>query len=180
MRVLATARLFLRAAEAGDAPFYLQLLNDPTFIANLGDRAIRTLAQARAALADGPIAMQAALGHSLYLVERHDGVAIGMCGLIKRETLAGVDLGYGFLEAWRGQGYAREAAGAVLEYAHRQLGLRRVLAIASPQNVKSISLLQNIGFSFVRIVHLSPDDGGTCLYAHEQGAGGAGNATMES
>ena len=167
MHILDTARLSLRTIEPGDAPFYRKLLNSPTFIAALGDRGVRTLEQARAALAEGPIAMQAALGHSLYLVARRGGRAIGMCGLIKRGTLDGVDLGYAFLPGEHGRGYACEAAQAVLDYAHKKLGISPVLAIVSPENEKSISLLKKIGFKFVTIVHLTPEDSGTHLYQHE-------------
>jgi RimJ/RimL family protein N-acetyltransferase len=107
--------------------------------------------------------MQAARGHSLYIVE-HAGRAIGMCGLIQREELDGIDLGYAFLPESQGQGFACEAGQAVLEYANKQLGMRRILAIVSPGNDKSISVLQKLGFSFVKIIHLRATDSGIFLY----------------
>lgn len=166
MQILATARLLLRCATLDDAPFYLELLNSRSFVQKLGDRGVRSLAQARLALADGPILMQATRGHSLYIVTLPDGTAIGMCGLIKRDTLEEVDLGYAFLPQWQGQGYAREAAAAVLQHAHTDLNLRCVFAIVSPGNERSVSLLQKIGFDFVKMVHLSPTDSGTQLFQH--------------
>ncbi|WP_187363249.1 GNAT family N-acetyltransferase [Massilia frigida] len=168
MNILATPRLALRTVEAADAPFYLELVNDPDFIDHIGDRGIRTLEAARLHIENGPVKMQEALGHAIWLVALRDsGVAIGMCGLIKRDTLPGVDIGYAFLPAWRGCGYALEAATGVLAYARDTLGLGRLLAIASPQNSASQALLEKLGLRFEKIVHLTPEDAGTRLYAME-------------
>jgi RimJ/RimL family protein N-acetyltransferase len=165
MQILATERLVLRTLTPDDAPFYLELVNDPAFLEYIGDRGIRTLDAAREAIANGPVAMQAALGHSLYVVELKDGGApIGMCGLIKRETLDDVDIGYAFLPRYRSRGYAYEAAAAVFAHAPT-LGIRRLLAIASPGNAASIALLCKLGLRFQRLAHLTPDDPGTNLYA---------------
>jgi RimJ/RimL family protein N-acetyltransferase len=165
MRILDTGRLVLRTIALDDAAFYLELINDPAFIEHIGDRGIRTLAGAREAIASGPIAMQAALGHSLYVVELKDGGApAGMCGLIKRDTLDEVDIGYAFLPQYRGRGYACEAATAVLAYAPT-IGIRRLLAITAPANAGSIALLCKLGLRFQRLAHLTPEDPGTNLYA---------------
>lgn len=171
MVILQTARLSLRTVEEADAPFYLNLLNTREFIENIGDRGIRTLAAARDAIAKGPVAMQAALGHSIYLVELKDsGVAIGMCGLIKRDTLDDVDLGYAFLPPYFGQGYGHEAARAVLEHARGVLRMTRLVAITSPGNIASIALLEKLGMRFERMVHLHSEDTGTRLYGLDLGA----------
>ena len=163
--IIETARLRLRTVALDDAAFYLGLVNDPAFIACIGDRGIRTLDAARDALASGPMLMYAARGHSLYIVERReDGESIGMCGLIKRDTLADVDIGYAMLPAWRGQGYCGEAAAAVLAHARDTLGMHRLVAICSPGNAASNALLQKIGLQFERLVHLTPEDSGTNLY----------------
>jgi len=170
VHILATARLNLRTVEPGDAAFYLALLNDPAFVEQLGDRGLRTLDDAHDALLAGPIAMQEERGHSLYVVElRESGMPdgptpIGMCGLIKRDSLDGVDIGYAFLPAWRGQGYACEAGLAVLGFAP-SLGFRRVLAITSPNNIASNYLLRKMGMRFERFVHLAPGDAGSNLYS---------------
>ena len=173
MLIASTARLTLRTADLDDAPFYLALVNSPPFLRQLGDRGIRTLEDACCALADGPIAMQAALGHSLYIVEQA-GRAIGMCGLIKRDELDGIDLGYAFLPDSQGKGFACEAGKAVLDYANKQLALRPILAIVSPGNEKSISVLQKLGFGFVKIIHLRATDTGTFLYRFESDTSPAG------
>lgn len=164
MNVLRTARLVLRTAQLRDAPLFLALVNDPDFIAYVGDRGIRTQRAARTALRDGPIRMQAELGHSVYVVERGDGVALGMCGLIRRDGLDGVDLGYAFLPEARGHGYAREAAEAVVAYARDGLGLDRLLAIVDAQNHTSVSLLQKVGFRFETIIYLAANDPAVRLY----------------
>jgi RimJ/RimL family protein N-acetyltransferase len=166
MHILDTARLALRTIEVEDAPFYLNLVNTREFIENIGDRKIRTLAAARATITSGPVAMQDALGHSIYLVELKDsGVAIGMCGLIKRDSLVDVDLGYAFLPPYFGRGYAFEAAEAVVAHARAALGIKRLVAITSPGNHASNALLEKLGMGFEAMVHLSPEDPGTRLYS---------------
>lgn len=170
--ILSTGRLRLRTATLDDAPFFLALLNDPGFLAHIGDRGVRTLDDARRMVAEGPVAMQRARGHSSYVVTlRACGTPIGTCGLIKRDTLPGVDLGYAFLEAHRGQGYAFEAASAVLALAPT-LGLQRVLAITTPGNAASNGLLGKLGMRFERFMHLVPGDAGINLYSIDMDAHG--------
>jgi RimJ/RimL family protein N-acetyltransferase len=169
MEIAVTPRLRLRTVTLEDAPFYLELVTDPAFIAHIGDRGIRSVEEARRALAAGPMAMQQARGHSLYLVELKDsGRPIGMCGLIKRDTLTDVDIGYAFLPAFRGRGYAFEAGAAVLAYAPT-IGLTRVAAITSPDNAASNGLLRKLGLRFCYFTHLGPDGGGSNLYLIEFG-----------
>lgn len=169
MHVLDTARLRLRTLTLDDAGIYLQVMNTPLFHRWIGDRQIRTEAQAREALAVGPLTMQSMRGYSLYLVERkRDDAVIGMCGLIKRETLQDVDLGYAYLPDYAGQGYATEAAAGVLAHA-RRLGLRRVVAITSPGNDASDAVLRKVGMRFEKIVKLTAEDKGTQLFAIEFG-----------
>ena len=165
MEILATPRLRLRSAIPDDHAFYLALVNDPAFIEHIGDRGIRTLEEARLALIEGPIAMQEMRGHSLYVVElKACGTPIGMCGLIKRDTLDGVDIGYAYLPDYRGRGYAYEAGMAVLDHAPA-LGLQRVLAITSPNNIASNRLLLKMGMRFEQFMHLTPEGPGTNLYS---------------
>jgi RimJ/RimL family protein N-acetyltransferase len=167
MKILETERLRLRTVNADDAPFYLELVNDPAFIEHIGDRGIRTLDDARRAIEEGPAAMQEERGHALYVVEhKQERMAIGMCGLIKRDTLDDVDIGYAFLPAWRGAGYAYESARAVLQYAPT-IGITRVVAITSPANIASNQLLQKLGLRFQRFTHLTPEGPGSNLYMVE-------------
>jgi RimJ/RimL family protein N-acetyltransferase len=169
--ICSTARLRLRVATPSDSFFYHALVNDPQFLEHIGDRGIRTLADAERSLIEGTIAMQHERGHSLYVVERkEDGVPIGMCGLIRRASLPETDLGYAFLPVGRGQGFALEAARAVLALAPT-LGLRRLLAIAAPANLASNRLLLKLGMRFERFVRLPPEGAGSNLYSIELGPG---------
>ncbi|HRQ36975.1 MAG TPA: GNAT family N-acetyltransferase [Chloroflexota bacterium] len=154
--VLETGRLWLTKLMPADAPFILRLLNEPTFIENIGDRGVRTIEDAERYILDGPVASYDRLGFGLYLVESiGTGEAMGMCGLLKREVLDDVDIGYAFLPEFCGNGYAREAATAVLHHAHQVLGLNRVVAVVNPQNQPSIRLLEKIEFRYERMVQLT-------------------------
>ncbi|AKU92580.1 GNAT family N-acetyltransferase [Vulgatibacter incomptus] len=167
--VLETPRLVLRHLEERDAAFILGLLNDPDWLRFIGDRGVRTLDGARAYLRNGPIAMYAKVGFSLFCVDsKTTREPIGICGLIKRDTLDDVDLGFAFMPLARGAGYAHEAAAATMAYARDTLALQRIVAIVSPENVRSIALLEKLGFRFERSLRLLPTDTQeTLLYASE-------------
>lgn len=171
MHIVDTERLRIRTITLSeeDIAFDLALLNDPTFLEHIGDKGVRTLDDARKHLENGALAMQAKLGHSMYVVELKDGTRIGMCGLIKRDTLEDVDVGYAFMPQYRGSGYAYEAARAVVEHA-RALGIPRLAGIVSPKNEPSNRLLQKLGLKFKCLAHLTPEDPGTNLYIMELGA----------
>ena len=156
MHILDTTRLRLRTITLDDAAFYLQLVNEPAYLANIGDKGIRTIEDAIDSIKKGPIDMQERLGFSLYLVEsKQDNMAIGMCGLIKRDGLDDVDIGYGFLSAYTGQGLASEAATAVVNYARTTIGLPRLVAITAPENAISSRVLEKIGFTYEKIISLT-------------------------
>ena len=162
-----SARLRLRRLTEEDAPFILQLVNEPSWLRYIGDRGVRTLEDARVYLTKGPLDMYQRLGFGLLLVERReDGAALGLCGLIKRDTLPDVDLGFAFLPEHWGKGYAREATTAVLDDGARSFGLQRVVAITSLDNQRSIQLLEKIGFHFDRTIG-GPDGAQLRLFAIE-------------
>jgi RimJ/RimL family protein N-acetyltransferase len=89
------------------------------------------------------------------LTSLRDGTPIGMCGLVKRDTLPDPDVGFAFLERYWSKGYGAESATAVLEYGHRCLGLKRIVAITAPDNHGSMALLNKIGLRFERTITLS-------------------------
>ena len=158
-RILETERLTLRELNERDAAFILELLNEPGWLRFIGDRGIRSEVGAREYIVNGPVAMYRRLGFGLYAVVRKaDGIAIGVCGLIKRDTLDDVDIGFAFLERHGEMGYAFEAAEAVMARAREVLGLKRVVAITSVDNEKSIRLLQKIGLRFEKLIRLAGDD----------------------
>jgi RimJ/RimL family protein N-acetyltransferase len=153
MKVIETKRLILRRLSTGDAAFILELLNQPSFLRFIGDRGVRSLNEAEKYLRQGPLDSYARLGFGLYRVELKNGHApAGICGLIKRENLEDVDIGYAFLPQFWSQGYACEAASAVMAYAREVLKLNRVVAIVAPDNERSIRVLEKIGLSFERLL----------------------------
>ena len=156
---LETERLVLRRLSRGDAPFLLELLNEPSFLRYIGDKGVRTEADARRYVETGPLASYERFGFGLLRVElKESGEPIGMCGLLKRDALPDVDVGFAFLPRFWSKGYAFESASAVLAHARDALGLRRVLAITSPDNEASIRLLEKLGFQFERMARV-PEDG---------------------
>jgi RimJ/RimL family protein N-acetyltransferase len=158
MTVFETPRLVLRHLAAEDAAFVLELLNDPDWLRYIGDRGVRDLEGAREYIRKGPAEMYERLGFGLWAVERQ-GVPgpIGICGILKRETLDDVDLGFAFLPGFRGKGYAVEAAKATLAYGRDELGLSRIVAITSKDNERSGKLLEKIGFRFERMIQMARD-----------------------
>jgi [ribosomal protein S5]-alanine N-acetyltransferase len=142
-----------------DAAFILELVNEPSFIQNIGDRKVRSLEDARSYIRNGPMASYERHGFGLYLMEMKDThEPMGMCGLIKRETLENVDIGYALLPRFWSQGYAVEAAQAMKDYARDVVGLKRLVAITDPANQGSIRVLEKIGFRFEKMIRLSADD----------------------
>jgi RimJ/RimL family protein N-acetyltransferase len=159
MIILETERLTLRQMTPADAAFMLQLLNEPSFIENIGDKGVRTLEDAHHYILTGPVEMYRRHGFGLYRVDLKDtATPIGMCGLLKRDTLEHVDIGYAFLPKYWSKGYALEAAKAVMAYGKDTLDLDRIVAIVSPHNEGSIKLLHKIGLKFEKMLRLSPAD----------------------
>lgn len=166
--ILTTARLALREMENDDAPFILDLLNDPSFIRNIGDRHVRTLDAAQAYIEDGPMASYERLGFGLWLVElNEDPRPIGMCGLLKRDVLDDVEIGFAYVPAYQSKGYGTEAAAAVLDYARDVLHLERVIAIVNPENHASARLLEKLGMHSERMVQPFPEQAPLRLFAIE-------------
>lgn len=158
MKIIETERLLLREITEADAEFILELLNEPGWIQNIGDRGVRTIDGARAYIADRFRAGYERFGFGLYLVElKESGAPAGMCGLVKRDSLEDVDIGFAFLERFWSKGYAVESASAVMDYAQSALGLKRIVAIVSPGNRGSIKVLEKIGLHFERMIRMPGD-----------------------
>ena len=168
--ILETARLVLREFTPGDDAFLLRLLNEPSWLRFIGDRGVRTLEDARRYVDDGPRASQARNGFALWcVVPKGTGEPVGMCGLIRRDTLPGPDVGFAFLpEAW-GKGFAVESAAAVLARARDVLGIPRVLAITDPENTASIRVLERIGMEREGSVRMPGEELDLALYAMDLG-----------
>ena len=167
MQIVVTERLILRQLVLEDAAFILELVNDPDWLKYIGDRGVHNLEDACGYIRKGPMDMYARYGFGLWLVElKGEGTPIGLCGLIKRDALPEVDLGFAFLKRHRGRGYAREAAAATLAHAETAHGLKRVLAITSPGNVPSIALLEKLGFGYERNLLLAGGTDEVRLFAY--------------
>jgi RimJ/RimL family protein N-acetyltransferase len=162
-----TERLQLRQFTHDDDEFILTLLNDADWKRFIGDRGVRTLAQAHTYI-DGLIEMYERHGYGLWLmVRRADGASTGMCGLIRRESLIDPDIGFAVLPGFRKHGYTAEAAAATLRYANEVAGLRRVVAITTADNASSIEVLRRLGLRFEKTVLLPPVVDELNLYAIE-------------
>jgi [ribosomal protein S5]-alanine N-acetyltransferase len=149
--LMQTKRLLLRHIEATDAEFIQRLLSEPAFIRFIGDRGVRSLDDARQYIAAGPQASYRRHGYGLFLVEHlHNHAPLGICGLLKRDTLEDVDLGFAIACEYEGQGIAYEAAAACLEFARQSCSLTRVVAITLPENARSLRLLERLGFVLER------------------------------
>ena len=166
MTILETERLTLRKITVDDAPFMLDLLNQPSFIQFIGDRGVRTLDDARNIITKRYIDAYERLGFGIYLTLLKEGqVPIGICGLVKRDGLDDVDVGYAFLPQYWSKGYASESVSAVLGYARNTLGIRRVLGITTPDNIGSIRVLEKAGLKFERMVKLPGENMELKLFA---------------
>jgi ribosomal-protein-alanine N-acetyltransferase len=165
--ILETERLILETLTPEDAPFALELLNDPAFVNQIGDRGVRTLEDATHYLVRGPIQSYALNGFAMYRVKlktsgetsgetpsETSAETIGMCGLVTREGLHDVDVGFAFLPKFWSMGYATESALAVLEYGRVRIGLKRIVGITSPGNQASIRVLEKIGMKYEGLVTL--------------------------
>lgn len=158
---LRSERLRLDPFTLDDAAFALALLNEPSFLRFIGDKGVRTLDDARDYLADGPLASYSRHGHGLLRVAlAPDGPTVGMCGLLRRDSCPDPDLGFAFLPAYWGRGYALEAAQTVLAHGRDALQLVRVVAFTAPDNERSAHLLEELGMRFEQLTRL--EDGSEC------------------
>ena len=159
MNVLETTRLNLRQLSVEDAEFMLGLLNEPSFLRFIGDRGVRSVEDSRQYILKGPVDSYSRLGFGMWLVElKESQVPIGLCGLVKRDFLADVDIGFAFLPGFWSKGYAYESAATVKDYAINVLGFKRLVAIVNPDNSASEKLLEKIDFKFEKMMQL-PESG---------------------
>jgi RimJ/RimL family protein N-acetyltransferase len=165
MIALQTARLTLRYFTTDDAPFLLALLNTEGFKKYVGDRNVRTVADA-VAYNKRFTDHYEAHGFGFYLVELTESrTPIGMCGLCRRESLPDVDVGFAFLPEYEGQGLAYEAAAACMLHARNDYNITSILGITVPYNTNSIRLLERIGLTFQKNFFMDGDEEELSLYA---------------
>lgn len=168
MNILETERLALRQLNVHDAAFVLDLLNQPSFIKNIGDRGVRSVTDAENYIKERVIESYERLGFGMYAVElKTDGLVIGMCGLVKRDELPDVDIGFAFLPRYWSQGYAMESAAAVKQYSFQSLALQRLVGITNQDNRGSIKVLEKIGLNYEGTIRLEGESEDLFLYATE-------------
>ena len=155
MQVIETDRLVLRWATESDAAFVLDLVTEPSWKKFIGDSGVKTLTGAREYIRDKLIASYYEHGFGLYIVEqKSDGQPVDICGLVKRETLNDVDIGFAFKQAHWSQGFGFESANGVMTFCQENLGLDRLVAITAPDNQPSIRLLQKLGLNYEKTMKL--------------------------
>lgn len=165
-RVVETERLLLCTITPEHAEFILELVNTPSWLQYIGDNNIRTQHDARAYITNKLMKSYEDFGFGLWLVvEKESNTPIGICGFIQRTTLRDVDIGFAFLPAYTGRGYAFEAAQATLHYTHTVVGVQRVVAITIPTNERSIRLLEKLGLRFETMIRLPNDTAELMLFA---------------
>ncbi len=166
--VLETDRLILRHFSFEDAPFILTLLNEESYLRNIGDKKVRTLDDAKNHLMTGPMESYKLNGFGLFCVElKETRTAIGTCGLLKRDFLAVNDIGYAFLPEFRSKGYAHEAVAGVLEHSKQEFGLSEIAAFVNPDNAPSIRLLGKLGFNYKKMMTLPDTQKDVKLYLYD-------------
>ncbi|MFM6953571.1 MAG: GNAT family N-acetyltransferase [Sphingobacteriaceae bacterium] len=160
MNILETDRLILRPFSLADAPFIMELVNTPGWLAFIGDRNVHSVGDAENYLQNGPLKGYADTGLGYWTVSRKEDLSkpIGSCGLMKRDTLQDIDIGYALIPEFEGLGYATEAAQAVLSFAFETKKVPRVVAISTTDNVRSAKVLQKIGMKIEGTVRFSADD----------------------
>ncbi len=164
--IVESLRLRFRELTVDDAEFIPGLVNEPSFLENIGDKGVRNLEDARQFILAGPWASHRERGYGQFLVElKEGGDPIGVCGLLYREALDVSDIGCAFLPKYWRRGYAFEAAVAVMEYGRSTLGIDKIVGLTSEQNIASIKALEKLGMTFERMVKMSDDDPGTALYS---------------
>ena len=167
MTVLETDRLLLRrfAANPSESEFMLRLVNEPSYLQNIGDKGVRTLEQASTYLLEGPIKSYQVHGHGLYLVVLKESLQpVGICGLLKRDQFPDADLGYAFLPEFWSRGFAYESASAVVVFGQRSLKLPKIIALVAPANSPSIKLLKKLGFTYSVMVKMEPRGSDAAVY----------------
>lgn len=158
-------RLVLRRAQPEDARFMLRLLNQHSWIRGIGDRGVRTLADAERYIDARMLEPFRKLGYGMNVVVlKATGAPIGLCGLVKRDTLAYPDLGFALLDDYGGQGFAQEAAQAVMVHARNVLRIPQLLAITTRGNERSGKLLGKLGFVLEPVPHRTPEGEELRLY----------------
>ena len=158
IKIIETERLLIRKFDLDDVDFIVVLLNTPAWLQFIGNRGVKNNKDAENYLLNGPMESYRLNGFGLSMVElKENSIPIGMCGLIKRDSLDDVDIGFAMMPEFAGNGYGFEAAAATMTYAKKILGLKRLVAITDADNIYSISLLKKLGMQFEKMIQLNDE-----------------------
>jgi RimJ/RimL family protein N-acetyltransferase len=159
MIIAETPRLFISEFQSQDAAFYLELLNSPKWIQNIGDRNLKSVEDAEKYLIEKTIPAYKKQGFGFYKITlKKNNKPIGTCGLIKRDELKHVDIGFALLPGYEGQGFGLESSQAILELAQSKFHLETIYGITLEQNLESIKLLEKLGLTFEKKIHPFEDN----------------------
>ncbi len=143
-----TQRLIIRAITIEDAAFFLKLINTPLWIQFIGDRNVKTVVEAETYIREKVLPQLDKLGYTNNIVIRkNDHTKLGSCGIYHREGNDIPDIGFAFLPEFHGQGYAFEAANALMRAAHQYYQLKELSAYTMEENTASRGLLERLGFT---------------------------------
>ena len=125
-----TKRLMLRKINVDDAAFVLRLVNEPSFVSNIGDKGLKNLHDAERFILEGYWTNQERSGYGMFLVMlKGRGDPIGSCGLLYRKVLDVTDIGFAFLPEFWNRGFAYEAAEAIIKYGYSALGVKNIVGL---------------------------------------------------
>lgn len=162
-----TQRLHIQEATLTDADFIYELLNSPTWLEHIGNRGIRTSADAEAYIQNSLLASYREHGFGLWKVSVKDtNASLGICGFLKRDYLNAPDIGFAQLPQFEGFGYMLEACRSVMDYGVSALNFPKVLAVTTSNNVRSQKLLSKLGFSEIGTVQPSNKETPFRLYSN--------------
>jgi [ribosomal protein S5]-alanine N-acetyltransferase len=163
--IIETERLFLRKFLLKDAVFTKKLVNQPSWIKNIGERNVKTIKDAENYIKNGPIKSYKTNGYGFYLVAiKETNESIGLCGLIKRQTLENTDIGFAFLDHYTSKGFGYEAAKAIISYGFSNFDIEKIDAVVNPDNQKSIGLIKKLGLVFEKMILFDAEQNEICLF----------------
>ncbi len=166
--ILETERLILKEFSSEDREFIQELLNTPGWLKYIGTRSINTTEDAINYIKNRIQKSYSETGFGFYLmILKSSGAKAGMCGLVKRESLDDIDIGFALLPQFEGNGYAFEASEGVMKFAKDNLNLKKLAAITVPYNTPSIKLLEKLGMKFEKEINLPGDPETLMLYSKE-------------
>lgn len=161
-----TDRLILQPTTSADAEFIFELVNTPKWLANIGDRNVKSIEDAKTYIKERMTHQLEKLGYGNYtLIRKVDNHKIGTCGLYNREGLEGIDIGFALLPGYENLGYGYESAAKLLEVGIKEFHIKRISAITTKENIASQKLIEKLGLKYVNTIKMPDDEEELLLYS---------------